>query len=786
MFKSKSIFLLFITLVFLIPNQKLMAQDQHPAFIDHVIPVVKIDIDSDSLDAILDTLNLQSNHEFPARFIFENGSLLDTVENVGFRLRGNTSRFSQKKSFKVSFNSFESGRKYYGLEKLNLNGEHNDPSIIRSKLCWDLFKSLQIKSPRANHVELYINEKYYGLYINVEHIDENFVRDRFGNNDGNLFKCLWPADLGYLGEDADLYKLTNGDRQAYALKTNREEDDYTDLAELISRLEFTPSATFTAFENIFNVDGFLRILAVDVATGSWDDYWYLKNNYYLYNNPETAVFEFIPYDYDNTFGIDWVGQDWGNRDIYNWGHDTEIRPLVTKILSVQEYRDRYSYYLNKLLHGDFHPDVLFPKIDLIHDMISEAAAQDTFRTLDWDFSYEDFNNSYDQELGGHVEYGLKPYVIQRRNSALEQLQLNNIMPVVKNLEYFPRVIQADQLVDVSIYIEDDDPDPSVQLYHSVNGGNWVAVTMFDDGLNGDEQSEDLIYGGQIPPPGVDGTIQFYISAVDANTNTSLFPRKAPQSYFSIQVGYGTPELYLNEFMASNDSTISDELGEYDDWVEIYNGGNSLISLRGMFLTDNLSNPDKWPLPNAILRAGAYLLIWVDNDAEQGPLHANFRLDRDGEQLGLFRDEADGIVPVDTFSFDLQPTDISFGRTVDGDAHWQYFNNPTPGATNISTHITQGIKQIPQEFSLEQNFPNPFNSRTIISFHLPSTSRVRLDVFNYLGQIIETLADGNFDQGIHQLSLETNSWSSGIYFYKIAAKSKEGQVFLQIRKSILIK
>ena len=79
-----------------------------------------------------------------------------------------------------------------------------------------------------------------------------------------------------------------------------------------------------AIDRVLNINSFLKYLAVNVLVGSWDDYWYLKNNYYLYNNSESGVFEFIPYDYDNTFGIDWVDQDWGNRDIYNWGHDTEI------------------------------------------------------------------------------------------------------------------------------------------------------------------------------------------------------------------------------------------------------------------------------------------------------------------------------------------------------------------------------------------------------------------------------------------------------------------------------
>jgi len=212
--------------------------DPGPLYDDNTVPRIDILIHPDSLDLIYEYP--ESDHEYPATFIFNNGYVHDTVEEIGFRLRGNTSRWSQKKSFKVAINSFHSGRKYYGVEKINLNGEHNDPSVVRSKLCWDIFRSFNVPAPRANHVQVYINGDYYGLYISVEHIDEEFVLSRFMNNDGNLYKCLWPADLNYLGSDPDLYKLESGDRRVYELKINKEEDDYSDLAHFIDVLNNTP------------------------------------------------------------------------------------------------------------------------------------------------------------------------------------------------------------------------------------------------------------------------------------------------------------------------------------------------------------------------------------------------------------------------------------------------------------------------------------------------------------------------------------------------------------------
>jgi len=120
-----------------------------PVFDSSVVARVDITINPDTLEWIYE--NVESEIEFHATFKFDNRTIDETMDNIGFRLRGNTSRYSQKKSFKVSFNTFESGRKFYGLEKMNLNGEHNDPSIIRSRICWNWLREAGVPAPRSTH-----------------------------------------------------------------------------------------------------------------------------------------------------------------------------------------------------------------------------------------------------------------------------------------------------------------------------------------------------------------------------------------------------------------------------------------------------------------------------------------------------------------------------------------------------------------------------------------------------------------------------------------------------------
>ena len=141
------------------------------------------------------------------------------------------------------------------------------------------------------------------------------------------------------------------------------------------------------------------------------------------------------------------------------------------------------------------------------------------------------------------------------------------------------------------------------------------------------------------------------------------------------------QLYINEFSASNSSINQDpDYGEFADWVEIYNSGQSVINLKNYFLTDNKGIPNKWQIvENVLIDAGGFILIWAD-DMNSG-LHANFKLSADGEEIALF---SPGLVLLDSLSFSFQKTDISAGRKLDGADVWGYFINPTPGASNTAS------------------------------------------------------------------------------------------------------
>lgn len=389
-------------------------------FNDERVPEVHITIDPDSLSEIF--AHPESDHEYPAVFEFIDGFYHDVVEPVGFRLRGNTSRNAQKKSFKVSFNRFVPGQHYFGLEKMNLNGEHNDPSVIRSKAGWEICRLLDIPASRSNHVRLYVNDEYYGLYIHVEHVDEEFVNLRYGSKSGNLYKCLWPASLTWLGPDPDAYRREHGGRRVYELKTNLEQDDYSDLMHFIDVLNHTPADELTErLPEVFNIDRYLSVMVMDVFTGNWDGPLYNKNNFYLYHDPASGLFEYIPYDLDNTFGIDWMGVDWSQRNVYDWSPGWDYLPLYERIMAVPAYREEFTRRFHSFLDAWVDTGYLEARILEIRTRIQPWIQDDPYYSLDYGWDSDDFERSYEEALGQHVKSGLIPYIEQRTASARTQL-----------------------------------------------------------------------------------------------------------------------------------------------------------------------------------------------------------------------------------------------------------------------------------------------------------------------------------------------------------------------------
>ncbi|MCB0854195.1 MAG: lamin tail domain-containing protein, partial [Bacteroidetes bacterium] len=193
--------------------------------------------------------------------------------------------------------------------------------------------------------------------------------------------------------------------------------------------------------------------------------------------------------------------------------------------------------------------------------------------------------------------------------------------------------------------------------------------------------DSLTFGAQLPDT---STGRFPDGSSFIRTFPSPTPGAANELPFS--------SLYINEFMASNSTGITDESGAFEDWIEIYNDGDDPVDIGGMYITDDLTNPTMWQIPATnptltTIPAKGFLVLWADKDVADGVLHVDIKLGAGGEQIGLVQVIGLDTGFVDSLTFGAQIDNVSEGRDPDGSSTFRKYYAPTPGAPNIVSFIT---------------------------------------------------------------------------------------------------
>lgn len=223
------------------------------------------------------------------------------VENVAIRTKGNLSlrsvvnSDSDRYSLKIDFDYYDDNQSLYGLKKLNLNNNYSDSTLMREYLSYELMEKMGLPTPAHSYMYVTVNGEERGLYLGVEAVDETFLANNYGSNDGFLFKPDGTgSDLKYISDNIDDYT-------GIGLKTNEDNIDNSKLIEMLDAINNGGD-----IEKYLDVDEMLRYFAVNTALVNLDSYQgNMKHNYYLYENK--GVFSIIPWDYNMSFGGFGVG-----------------------------------------------------------------------------------------------------------------------------------------------------------------------------------------------------------------------------------------------------------------------------------------------------------------------------------------------------------------------------------------------------------------------------------------------------------------------------------------------
>ncbi|GAK13930.1 CotH kinase family protein [Geomicrobium sp. JCM 19039] len=222
----------------------------------------------------------------------------------GLRFRGNSTRYVDKKSFNVRF---EDDQPFlFGSNRLNLNANYSDSSMMRDQLSFELFRDLGLPAPRTEYLNLFINDHYEGLYTHVERIDSDLLEANGLNGDGTLIRDRIREHEDHELNSTFAYNLHNVEDNATFLEDvfdYRGDPNWDAVAELITWVHDTPAgAEFAAkFYEEMNADQVIDWLALHFIVGDMDafgdDYWW-----YLDDEDPNATWTFIPWDKDLTFG----------------------------------------------------------------------------------------------------------------------------------------------------------------------------------------------------------------------------------------------------------------------------------------------------------------------------------------------------------------------------------------------------------------------------------------------------------------------------------------------------
>ncbi|HLP04885.1 MAG TPA: lamin tail domain-containing protein, partial [Paludibacter sp.] len=220
------------------------------------------------------------------------------------------------------------------------------------------------------------------------------------------------------------------------------------------------------------------------------------------------------------------------------------------------------------------------------------------------------------------------------------------------------------------------------------GENLVAVEVHQNAIT----SSDLIFDLQMTCQ--QASIKTTTAPVFSGTLTGNISLKAIYEAWDDPQLDDRPPVQINEIVSSN-TLIADEFGEKDDYIELYNSGDSEINVGGWFLTDMPSNRQLAQIPatdaaKTTIPAKGRIVVWADGQTIQGVLHTGFKLGKEGEAIVLSKTSTQGVlVTIDSVAFPAMGQDMSYSRMPDGSTVWMV-QAPTMNQSNLVSETTAPV------------------------------------------------------------------------------------------------
>ncbi|MFC1781609.1 CotH kinase family protein [Planctomycetota bacterium] len=427
----------------LTPDDVKWYSDNEPLYDIQTLRTLFLDFEDDNWESELVAF-YHTDVEVPAKLTVDG----KTFDDVGIRFRGNTSyqaaSTGQKRPLNLSVDLIHENQRLYGYRTLNLLNSSNDPTFLRQVL-YQQIANQYFPALKANYIRLVINGESWGIYINYQQFNTDYIKGAFDTRKGGRWKV--PMNMGgmgrgggssgsglaYLGQSSTSYK------RLYEIKSNDDPNSWAELINLCKVLNQTPTDKLEeALEPILDIDSTLRFLAVDNALINNDGYWTRASDYLIYQD-KNGRFHIIPYDTSETMCEVEAMNGGGGRSVnlqplagaYDSG-----KPLLSKLLLVPSLRQRYLVYIRDIAENWLNWDIIGPFAEQYQALIAEDIKTDN-RKLG---TTEAFFNGLTQNsrvssfggfggrggFGGSASISIKNFVEQRSKYLLGLQQVSQV------------------------------------------------------------------------------------------------------------------------------------------------------------------------------------------------------------------------------------------------------------------------------------------------------------------------------------------------------------------------
>ena len=518
-----------------------------------------------------------------------------------------------------------SGNDWFG------SGQDN-ASMLRDGMMTGLMNETGLDHQAYRPAVVYINGDYWGIHNIREKVNEEFLAS---NNPG-----VDPDDLDELELGGDIIE---GDNQ-----------DYLAMINFIENNDLSIPENYIQIADQVNIENFIDYYIIQIYLGNTD--WPGNNIKFWRPHIAGAKWKWILYDTDFGFGLFWWVAEESNVDhntllfaLDPYGPEWPNPPwstfLFRSLMENEEFQhlfiNHFCYYLNTRFNPEYVESHLSGTVENITPEMPTHINRWGGNLFQWN-----------QNINSIQQFG------SQRNDVIFT-HLGDYFGLNETSNLNVSIVPTDAgTISLSGLIIPENPWTGEYFNNIPISVNAAANPRYSfshwEGISGSEQIITVILDGDLNLTAV--------FVENDNIGNSVF---------------------INEILANNVSINMDESGEYDDWIELYSADDEAINIGGLFLTDDAENLEKWMIPfDTEIQAQSFLLLWCDEDQEQGEFHTNFKLSGAGEYLFLVN--FDGVTILNSITFATQSANISYGRMPDGGAEWQYFGNPTPGSFNSAS------------------------------------------------------------------------------------------------------